>query len=134
MEFDKKIHALFVDIKKTFDSIYRKSLINILKDIDFSQKLINFVLIRMIETLVEIKVKSIKSDLVIVKSGSRRGNSVSLFLFNLVLEKTIREIRIESHDGIKLRNPANFLLANANDVVFDGRISRWDKTALQKTQ
>jgi len=54
------------------------------------------------ETLIKTKVGNMKSDPVTVKSGFRHGDSISPILFNLVLEKVIREMKIEPHEGIKL--------------------------------
>jgi sorting nexin-29 len=102
LEFDKEIHTLFVDFKKAYDSIHRESLINILKAFDFPQKLVNLVSINIMETVVKIKVGNIKSNRFTVKSGLRQGDSISPILFNLVLEKVIREMKIEPHEGIKL--------------------------------
>jgi len=69
------------------------------------------------ETVVKIKVGNMKSDPVTVKSGLRQGDSISPILFKLVLEKVMREIKIEPHKGIKLRNSAIPLLAYADDIV-----------------
>ncbi|KAL4107860.1 hypothetical protein QTP88_018142 [Uroleucon formosanum] len=90
-EFDKEINTLFVDFKKAYDSIHRESLINILKEFNFPQKLVNLVSISTMETVVKIKVGNMKSDPVTVKSGLRQG--------------------------IKLRNSAIPLLAFSNDIV-----------------
>lgn len=46
-------------------------------------------------TMVKIKFGIMKLDSVAVKSGLRQGNSPSPILFNLVLKKAIKEIRIE---------------------------------------
>jgi hypothetical protein len=116
-EFDREIHTLFVDFKKAYDSIHRESLINILKEFDFPQKLVNLVSISIMETVVKIKVGNVKSDPVTVKSGLRQGDSISPILFNLVLEKVIREMKIEPQKGIKLRNSTIPLLAYADDII-----------------
>jgi sorting nexin-29 len=89
-EFDKEINTLFVDFKKAYDSIHREILINILKAFDFPQKLINLISISIMKTVVKIKVRNMKSDPVTVRSGLRKGDSISLIPFNLVLEKVIR--------------------------------------------
>jgi len=116
-EFNKEVHTLFVDFKKAYDSIHRESLINILKEFDFPQKLINLVSISIMETVVKIKVGNMKSDPVTVRSGLRQGDSISPILFNLVLEKVIREMKIKPHEGIKLQNSAIPLLAYADEIV-----------------
>jgi len=84
-EFDREIHTLFVDFKKAYDSIHGESLINILKEFDFLQKLVRLVSISIVESEVKIKVGNMKSDPVTVRSGLRQGDSISPILFNLVL-------------------------------------------------
>jgi hypothetical protein len=59
----------------------------------------------------------LKSDPLTVKSGFRQGDSISPILFNLVLEKVIREMKIEPREGIKLRDSNIPLLAYVDDVV-----------------
>jgi len=115
-EFNREIQTLFVDFKKAYDSIHRESLINILKEFDFPQKLVNLVSIRIMD-VVKIKVGKMKSNPVTVKSGLRQGDSISHILFNLVLEKVIREMKIDPHEGIKLRNSTIPLLEYADDIV-----------------
>jgi len=51
-------------------------------------------MINVMETKVKDKVGGLISDSVQVKSGLRQGNDLSHILFNLVLEKVIREINI----------------------------------------
>jgi len=38
-EFDREIHVLFIDFKKAYDSIHRKSLINNLREFHFQESL-----------------------------------------------------------------------------------------------
>lgn len=58
-----------------------------------------------------------KSDKVAVRPGLRQGDSISPILFNRVLEKVIREMKIEPHEGIKLRYSAIPVLAYSDDIV-----------------
>jgi hypothetical protein len=68
------------------------------------------------ETKVKVKVDDLISDHVLVKSRLRQGDALSLILFNLVLERVIREINV-NNQGFKLQDSSIELLAYADDVV-----------------
>jgi hypothetical protein len=53
------------------------------------------------ETKVKVKIGGLISDPVQVKSGLRKGDALSPILFNLVLERVIREINVKNQ-GFKL--------------------------------
>lgn len=73
--------------------------------------------ISIMETVVKVKVGSMKSEPVTVKFDLRQDDFISSILFNLVLEKVIRKMKIELREGIKLWNSAIPLLAYENDIV-----------------
>lgn len=56
------------------------------------------------------------SNGIIIKSGLRQGDPLSSILFNVAMEKVIRESRIE-HKGIQLGNTNFGVLAYADDAV-----------------
>jgi len=55
------------------------------------------------ETKVKVKVSGLIWDPVQVKSGLKQGDSLSPILFNLVLERVIREINV-NNQGFKLQD------------------------------
>jgi len=116
-EFDKEIHTLFVDFKKAYDSIHRESLLNIMKEFHFPKKLVNLVSISVMETLIRVQVGNSITDPATVNSGLRQGGSLSPILFNVVLEKVIREIKMGPNEGIRLQDTSIGLLAYADDIV-----------------
>ncbi|CAI6370121.1 unnamed protein product [Macrosiphum euphorbiae] len=116
-EFDKEMHVLFIDFKKAYDSIHRKSLINILREYNFPQKLVKLIESCIMETFIKIRVGEAETDLISVNSGLRQGDSMSPVLFNLVLEKVIRETNIGPQEGMPLQGSSVALLAYADDLV-----------------
>lgn len=79
--------------------------------------MINLVSISIIETVVKFRVETMKSDPITVKSGLRQGDSISPIIFNLVLEKEIREMKNEPHEGIEFQNSVILLLSYVDDTV-----------------
>jgi hypothetical protein len=54
------------------------------------------------EILIRVQVGNLVTDPTTVNSGLRQGDSVSPILFNMVLEKVIREMKIGPNEGIRL--------------------------------
>lgn len=116
-EFDKELHVLFIDFKKANDCIHRESLLNILKLFKLPQKLINFIRTNILHTEIKIKIGNILSHGVpVVVSGLRQGDALSPILFNIVLEKVIRESHCEDN-GIQLSSCTVEILSYADDLV-----------------
>jgi len=53
-----------------------------------------------LETFVKVKVGNINTDSILVKSGLRQRDAISPMLFNILVEKVIREINIELREGV----------------------------------
>lgn len=68
------------------------------------------------ETFVKVKLEESKTDLISVNSGLRQGDSISLVLFNLVLERVVREIDIGLQEGVSLYEFSVALLAYVDDL------------------
>jgi len=73
--YNKKVYTLFVGFRKAYDSIHWTSLLNILKDLNFSKKLIYFIKIRNENT--EIKIPSSTSQPFKVFNGMRQSGAFS---------------------------------------------------------
>jgi hypothetical protein len=110
-EFDREIHVLFIDFKKANDSIHRKSLINILRELHFKNKFIKLIEISILETFVKVRIGNITTDPILVKSGLRQGDAMSSILFNIVVEKVIMEMNITQQEGVKFQELPIGLLA-----------------------
>ncbi|KAF0762100.1 ribosome biogenesis protein TSR3 isoform X1, partial [Aphis craccivora] len=68
-----------------------------------ADKLIKLVGISILETFVKVKVGNTNSDPILVKSGLRQGDAVSPILFNIVVEKVVREMNITPQEGVKFQ-------------------------------
>ncbi|KAL4082894.1 hypothetical protein QTP88_029548 [Uroleucon formosanum] len=106
------------NFKKAYDSIHRPSLINIMKEFSFPKKLVNLVGATLKYTEIKVKAANRASESVGVTTGLRQGDALSPVLFNLVLEKVIREANITG--GFSVGQTTVDLLAYADDIAILG--------------
>jgi hypothetical protein len=85
-EFNVDIHQLFIDYKQAYDSINRQQMCKIMKEFGIPEKLINLVKMTLRRTLN--KVKLVVNYLTVLK---QHAASLSTLLFNIMLEKVIRQ-------------------------------------------
>lgn len=109
---------LFVDFRKAYDSIHRESLLNILKDFKFPRKIINLIGASLNHTDIQVKIGNVTSQPTRVTTGLRQGDALSPVLFNLVLERVIREMNIS--EGVILGQIRIGMLAYADDIALLG--------------
>jgi len=118
-EFNKDVYILFVDFKKAYDSIHRASLINILREFKFPKKLVNLIEACINGTKIKVKLASMMSQRVEAVTGLRQGDALSSILFNLVLEKIVRETNL--CEVVKLGRSTINILAYVDDISLLGR-------------
>lgn len=94
----------------------------IMKDLEIPSKLIRLVLMTMAETENRVVVDGCVSQGVKVNKGLRQGDPLSATLFNIVLEKIIRESGIRTYGT--LYNYKNQCLAYADDIVIMTRTKK----------
>lgn len=69
------------------------------------------------EILVRVRVENALVDLIIVNLRLRQGDSLSLILFNVVMEKAIRKMNMGPQEGIRLQDTSIGLLAYPDNIV-----------------
>jgi len=69
------------------------------------------------ETYVKVRIRTIKSEQIPVKTGLKQGDSLSPILFNIALEKVIRKMNMGQHEEVNFQGPTIGLLAYADDLV-----------------
>ncbi|KAL4100675.1 hypothetical protein QTP88_020709 [Uroleucon formosanum] len=116
-EFDKELHLIFIDYKQAYDSINRDKLWEALEILGIPKKYVSLIKGCNNRTVCRVRFLQEMSETFEVKSGLRQGDALSPTLFNLALEKAMREV----WDGRKMEICGErVILAYADDIVVMG--------------
>ena len=86
------MHHLLVDFKKTYDSVRREVLYNILIVFAIPMKLVKLIKICLTETCSREWIGKNLSDMFPVRNGLKQDDTVPPLLFNFALEYAIRRV------------------------------------------
>ncbi|XP_055714419.1 uncharacterized protein LOC129808671 [Phlebotomus papatasi] len=121
-EHDQALHHLFIDFKAAYDSIVRVKLYEAMGEFGIPNKLIKLTRMTMTDVRSKVKANGSLSREFCVNNGLRQGDGLSCVLFNLALDKAIRDSGV-SMRGVIL-NKSTQLLAYADDIDIMGRNPR----------
>lgn len=116
-EFGKDLHLVFVDYKQAYDSVDREELWKALVILGIPKKYVNLIKACYEKTLCRVRYLQGISDPFEVKSGLKQGDALSPALFNLALEKIIRDTNDDRRMEI---SNEQVMLAYADDIVVMG--------------
>jgi sorting nexin-29 len=88
-----------------------------MEEMQILKKLINLVRITMRNTQYEIRILSTLSGTLPIKNGVREGNALACLLFNIALEKVIRDAKIDTRGNIFYTSVQIFACADDIDIV-----------------
>jgi hypothetical protein len=129
-EYKVDIHQLYIDYKQAYGTINRAKLVEIMKEFGIPMKLVQLVKITLTNTNSKVKIHGKLSPSFEITTGLRQGDSLSTLLFNLCMEKIIRNIRI--NPGVTILDRTRQYLAYADDVVILGRSEGYLKKTLEE--
>jgi hypothetical protein len=92
-EYKVDIHQLYIDYKQAYD-INRTELMEIMKEFGIPMKLVRLVKMTLANTNSKVKIQGKLSPSSETAVELRQGDSLSTLLFNLCMEKIIRNVRI----------------------------------------
>jgi len=127
-EYNEEVHQLFIDFKKTYDSVRREVLYKILIEFGIPRKPVRLIKMSLPETYGRVWVGKDVSDRLPLRNGFKQGDTLSPMLFNFALEYANRRVQV-NRDGLKL-NGTHQLLAYADDVnILGGSIHSLNENA-----
>jgi len=121
-EYNEDLHLVFVDFKQAYDSISRNKLWKTMENFGIPQKYIALVKMCNINTNFKVRFWQETSIQFKVQTGLLQGDALSPMLFNIALDKMVRDT---SEDRKMSLGDLNVLLAYADDIVIIGN-SRYD--------
>ena len=121
-EYNIDTYHLFIDFKAAYDSVNREELLAAMVEFNIPKKIINLVRMTLKNVKCRIKVMSQLSEPFYTEQGLRQGDSLSCLLFNLALEKAVRDSELNTSGTVLQRTVQ--LLAFADDIDIIGRTKR----------
>jgi hypothetical protein len=98
-EWQRKLLVNFVDFEKTFDSLHRDSLWEILRNYGIPSKIVQ--LIKQFYTNFSCTINSEADTSFLVKSGVRQGCAMSSVLFIIAIDWVMRTTLTEGNTGLR---------------------------------
>ena len=118
-EYNIDTYHLFIDYKSAYDSVNREKLLEAMLDFNIPKKLVSLTRMTLKRVSCRVKILSSLSEPFFTEKGLRQGDSLSCLLFNIALEKAIRDSGINTNGTILQRTIQ--LLAFADDIDIIGR-------------
>ena len=111
-------YYLFINFKAAYDSIARVKLYDAMSSFGIPAKLIRLVRMAMTNVTCQVRVDGKLSGPFATTKGLRRGDGLARLLFNLALQRAIRDSRVETTGTIFYKSTQ--ILAYADDIDIIG--------------
>ncbi|CAH2100131.1 unnamed protein product [Euphydryas editha] len=118
-EYNVNTHHLFVDFKAAYDNVHRGFLYRAMMEIGIPTKLVRLTEMTLRNSQSVVRVQTIVSEPFRTNDGLRQGDALSCLLFNIALDKCIRDSKIETKGTIYHKSVQ--ILGYADDLDVIGR-------------
>jgi len=102
-------------------TIKRDQLHNAMSEFNIPNKLVSFTPMTMKNTKSQVRIQSDLSDSIITKKGLRQGDSLVYLLFNLALEKAVRNAGMQASRTIFYKSVQLLTYADDTDIIARSR-------------
>ncbi|CAG9839544.1 unnamed protein product [Diabrotica balteata] len=116
-EFNIDMYHIFVDFKAAYDSVLRPSLYNAMNELGIPKKLICLIKVTMAKMLSAVKIQNDSSTPFQIHRGLRQGDALACQLFNVALEKVVRDANLDSRGTIFNRSVQILAYADDGDII-----------------
>lgn len=131
-EFNITTHHLFVDFKAAYDSITRSALWRVMEQFGIPRKLIDLAKMTMSSISSRVRIRNQLSEAFTIEQGLRQGDPLATLLFNIALEKAVRDSGVDTSNSIYRKS--SMLLAYADDIDVVGRNAKQVKNTFAALQ
>jgi sorting nexin-29 len=128
-EFNTDTYHLFIDFRAAYDTVNRAKLYRAMEEFNIPIKLINLVKLTMSNVECRVRIQEDLSEPLKTLNGLRQGDALACMLFNMALEKAIRDAGVQTTGHIF--NKSVQLLAYADDIDIIARSLSDLKTAFR---
>jgi sorting nexin-29 len=115
VEYQNGVHHLFIDFKSAYDSIDRQKLLCAIMEFGIPLKLIILVKTTPTDVQYSVQIQSHLSGPIPITRGVKQGDALACLLFNIALEKVMRDSGIQTRGTIFFKTVQ--ILAYADDTV-----------------
>ena len=117
LEKGKKMFAAFVDLEKAYDKVWRADLWRALREYGIGGRLLGAIEALYKESKTCVRVEAELTEEFVVKQGLRQGCPLSPWLFNIFLDRVVREAMVKFKGGVVLDSCLIQILLFADDTV-----------------
>lgn len=102
IEHNQELHMCFIDLEKAYDNVNRRILFETLQEYEVPKKLSRMIENLYQKTKIKVKIGEKISNYISINKGVRQGCPLSCVLFNIYMDKIIREWTKETPKGVQL--------------------------------
>ena len=117
LEYQIQFQHLFIDFKTAYDKINRNQLYKAMLELGIPLKLARLTQATMESATTKVKIQNELSEIIHIRNGLRQGGALTCIVFDMALEKIIREANINMRGNIFYKSVQILEYADDTDVI-----------------